>query len=688
MTSVLFNNFVRGKLDTDLNGRFDLSIFSNGFPKIENFISNYKGVLKYRPGFEYVAMTRASKLPSKLIEFRFNTDQTYLLECTDEHIRFYTYDADGNFGNVSNENGDILELETTEYTYNTFNKSQHSQNADVMVFVSPNHQPYELTRKGATSFVWETARTTGIDEETMGYPSAVAFHKGRLWYGGFKNKPTTIVGSGFADYGNFTIKTTDIVDTDPVQFTLTDISDKIKWLYGGKKNLIAGNAEGISTINGGSVDTPITATKINADLSNKASSSACVPTEKDSQVIYVGVDKERVYSFDYDFMSESFVSSDLNLISENVGKIEELYYKRDNNNLIYGRTSDGQMIALLYNKAENIVGWFPIKTQGKVVSMCTVTRPDGKDDLFICVKRGEYYYIERLSDEVNFSEFDELSETKEEFHKKQFEELSTANYLDSSVSVSGQPVDFRGYFAAKTTGTEVMAYADYHNVITEEWIGRRIKLSSAVSTPLNEFISSKEEGTISQILYNDENEAVGFTLTNDTFSGMGIIHSISIPVKVVGDLDDIEGQEQDVFADGGYVGTFKVENGQIELNGYYDKITIGFGYKGIAKTFNIGSWYQGVNYQTAKKRVISFTVRLLNSASVKIGTSIDNMQALQEFKPDGFYDKAPLLVNGDVMVHGYNDIHSTNKSVYILQDEPTPCCITMIDCEVSFNKMR
>lgn len=688
MTSVLFNNFVRGKLDTDLNGRFDLSIFSNGFPKIENFISNYKGVLKYRPGFEYVAMTRASEQPSKLIEFRFNTDQTYLLECADNHIRFYTYDAEGNFGNVSNESGDILELETTDYTYDDFNKAQHSQNADVMVFVSPNSQPYELTRKGATSFVWETARTTGIDEETMGYPSAVAFHKGRLWYGGFKNKPTTIVGSGFADYGNFTIKTSDIVDTDPVQFTLTDISDRIKWLYGGKKNLIAGNAEGISTINGGSVDTPITATKINADLSNKASSSACVPTEKDSQVIYVGVDKERVYSFDYDFMSESFVSSDLNLISENVGKIEELYYKRDNNNLIYGRTSDGQMIALLYNKAENIVGWFPIKTQGQVVSMCTVTRPDGKDDLFICVKRGEYHYIERLSDEVEFSEFDELSETKEEFHKKQFEELSTANYLDSSVSVSGQSVDFQGTFAAKTTGTEVMAYSDYHNVITEEWIGRRIKLLSAVPTPSNELIGSKEEGTISQILYNDENEAVGFTLTNDTFSGRGIVVGISIPVKVVGDLDDIEGQEQDVFADGGYVGTFKVENGQIELNGYYDKITIGFGYKGIAKTFNIGSWYQGVNYQTAKKRVISFTVRLLNSASVKIGTSTDNMQALQEFKPDGFYDKAPLLVNGDVMVHGYNDIHSTNKSVYILQDEPTPCCITMIDCEVSFNKMR
>ena len=78
MTSLVFNNFVRGKLDRDLNGRFDLPIFSNGFPVIKNFVCNYKGNLKYRTGFEFVANTRSNN-PARLIQFRFNTTQTYLL---------------------------------------------------------------------------------------------------------------------------------------------------------------------------------------------------------------------------------------------------------------------------------------------------------------------------------------------------------------------------------------------------------------------------------------------------------------------------------------------------------------------------------------------------------------------------------------------------------------------------------
>ena len=40
MTSMVFNNFVRGKLDKDLSGRFDLPIFNNGFPYIKNYICN------------------------------------------------------------------------------------------------------------------------------------------------------------------------------------------------------------------------------------------------------------------------------------------------------------------------------------------------------------------------------------------------------------------------------------------------------------------------------------------------------------------------------------------------------------------------------------------------------------------------------------------------------------------------
>jgi hypothetical protein len=629
-------------------------------------------------------MAKQENTASRLIEFKFNTDQTYLLECTYGCIRFYSYDANGVFGAVTNENGQVLEIEQTDYTDQDFLECQYAQNGDVMVFVSPYSEPFILERRGADTFTWDKHKMAGLPENA-GNPTAVAFHKGRLWLAGFEKKPTTVVASGFADYWNFVVKTTDVVATDPLSFTLTDVSDRIKWLYGGKKNLIAGNSEGVSALNGGNVDTPITATQVNADLTNKEGCSRACPVEKDSNIIYVGLDKEKVYSFSYDLMSESFISSNLNLLSEQVGQIEELQYKRDENNLIYGRTSAGQMIALLYNKAENIVGWFPITTQGTVKSICTVTRPDGKDDLFICVERANHMYIERLCDEVRFAEFDETKQTQEQFHREQLAKLGGAIYLDSSISLTAEPFEMWGKYYTDPTDRArfIINHEEDYNTFTEADVGRKVDLYPHRAAKI-------VRGEISQIIYDDNNNAIGFYFTDNPWSRDGEdIYMARRLIKTIADLDDIKGEEQSVFANGGYVGTYTVDsNGQITLDNEYESVVIGFAYRGLAKTFNIGTWYNGVNYQTAKKRVVSFTVRLLNTGSLKIGTSLSNMQQLCEFKPGGFYDSAPLLANADVSVYGYNDTHSTEKCIYLLQDEPTPCCLTMIDCDVTFNKLK
>lgn len=704
MTSILYNNFVRGKLDKDLSGRFDLPVFTNGFPKIENFISNYKGILKYRTGFEYVTETASNK-PARLIEFRFNTEQSYLLEITSTEIRFYTYDEEGNFGYVVDDNGDIVTLALTDF--GNVLKMQHTQNADVMIFAEQGMKPKELNRLGASMFTIEDASTQGIAYEDFGNPRAVTYHKGRLWYGGFQKQPNTVVGSEFAGYDNFILKTSDIKETDPLRFTLTDISDPILWLFGGKKNLIIGNSEGISTINGGNSDIQVTATKVNADLCNKDACSSAYPTEKDGEVIYVGLDKERAYSFTYDMYSESFVSSNLNLLTDIDAKIEELHYKRDRNNLIYGRTADGQMIALLYNKAENIVGWFPIKTEGRVVSMTTVARPDGKDDLFICVERGmQYdengkkikdgvYYVECLSDEPEFSDFDETVETKEEFHRRQLNELSKVNFLDCSVSFTGSSYNgknansFRAYKNRNGLNWIQIETPSLQVEMKDLSIGMTVIVKQNLRPELKEtsvYVEQVERDASGNLLKFYFKEDLP-NYYDDGGSYYNTIYNITTQIKSVHDLEDCEGQYQSVFADGGYVGTYLVENGKIVLDRAFTTITIGYPYTGIAKTFNIGSWYDGFNSQTAKKRVVSMVVRFLNSASFKIGTSLSNLQPMQEFKPDGFYDSAPVLMDGDVTLNGYNDTHDKEKCLYFVQDEPTPCNITMVDCNVSFSKM-
>lgn len=116
--------------------------------------------------------------------------------------------------------------------------------------------------------------------------------------------------------------------------------------------------------------------------------------------------------------------------------------KRDDNNMLYTLLENGQLLGLLYNSRENINGWFPTETAGTVKSMATVTRPDGKDDLFICVERSGVHYLEKMSAEAEFSKFYEsphfLTDARKEYYNRIIaEELKQCNYLDCSTRFFG-----------------------------------------------------------------------------------------------------------------------------------------------------------------------------------------------------------------------------------------------------------
>lgn len=814
MTTLYYNNFTRGCLDEDLSGRFDLPVFNNGFPLIKNFISNYKGNLKYRTGFEYVAQTKDNSV-ARLMQFKFNTEQAYLMVMTPNIITFYTYDSNGDFGGVNDTaiqndipvlssnkqggyiisdargNSDIytvingtgskaignwstywLQVKypapyvvkqysiradnngSPEYpsSWNllasnngsdwvvvdsrknqTFSLSQtktfsvlgdvrysyyrlkftsgvHSsgngeigkvtfsgyidpsailqivtganaeqnekmvkaQNADVMYLTSENYPPQKLTRKSANSFTIENVSADGIDFTSVGFPSSCCFYKGRLWYGGFTKKPTTIKGSKVINYDHFTIPSSDKKDDDALSLMLSDISDPISWIYGGKSNLIVGNPEGISVVNGGETGKTITSKDVNADLANKEGAFNSIPTEKDGKMIYISSDRNRVFSFDYDLISESFKSSSLNLLKETVGDLRELHYKKGVNNLVFGRLGNGQMVTLLYNPEENIIGWYNIETDGFVHSMCTVTRPDGYDDLYICVERNGNMYIERMCDEVAFTSFYqtdyENDETKEKYNRIQMEELKKCIYLDGAVRLSNE------YMSKITINGDRLVSDD--KIFTEDFVGHYIVYKTKTGAErgemfVTEFINSGE------LKVNTMSRDVS-PLSYDSWY---------LTFNKISDLDDVEGQKQTVFADGGYIGEFVVQNGEVDLGGEYTVATVGYPYTGLVKTFNCGPVTQNGNAQTMKKRIAEFVLRFVNSSGFEIGTDINNMQQTQLFSPSGFYDMPPLLANGDVRVL-YNDNHANEKCVYMRQQYPLPCVLTMLEYKLNVEALE
>ena len=150
-----------------------------------------------------------------------------------------------------------------------------------------------------------------------------------------------------------------------------------------------------------------------------------------------------------------------------------------------------------------------------------------------------------------------------------------------------------------------------------------------------------------------------------------------ISFKTIGGMDDFEGQTIPVVTDGGYLEEFTVTNGGITLPREATSAVVGLGYKGLLKTFNLGVYANGKNYQTTRKRISEFVLRFVFSAGGKIGTDIFSLMDVQYFSIDGFLDLPPLPMDGDEK-RTIPDTTSEKKEIFIVQDLPLPLNLTML----------
>lgn len=673
MPQMLINNFTRGQLDHDLNGRFDMPFYANGFEVCHNFISNYKGNIKYRTGLEMKSAIRGNK-PAVLMEFKFNTSQAYLLEFSDGYLRFYTYDADGNFGYVVDNNDDIIEL-STGISYEQALTIKTAQNADVMYIVAQGMNPKKLKRTSANSFTIENVVPTGLDFSTTGYPRAVAFYSSRLWYAGFSEKPLSVYGSKTIDYDYFTIPSSGIKEEDALQLTLSDITDPITWIDGGRNNLYVGNGEGITVVNGGVDGAPITSTAVSGRLANKEGSYSCQPVHKDSQVFYVSNDQRIVYKFDYDLMTEKFTSTDLNWLSQEItrGKIKRMVYKRDGSYNLWLLTEEGQLLTLLYNTDESIQGWFKQETNGFIMDICTATRPDGKSDLFVCAKRGNNYYLERLADEVEFAKFYETPYYREDVNKEYYnrliaEQLKKCVYLDAAQTYSAMQTIAISYDGESTMTAE-------EDVFINQYVGHVIVIATETGKDYGYF---RIENVVSPT------EATVTMISPSCYPNSW--NSWYVSFNQINGLSEFAGGVVSVVADGGYYGDVEVDAlGNLILDREVTVITLGLPYTGMLKTFNLGMFAEGYNYQTLAKRISEFILRFVNSCGVKVGTELDALQEVQYFAPQGFMDLPPLPMDGDEK-RPVGDDNATYKNIFVVQDKPLPMNLTVIQYNIVFGR--
>jgi len=87
--AVQLTNFTGGELSPRLDGRNDLTKYSSGCTKLENFIIYPHGAAARRSGTNFAAEVANSANKTRLMPFEFSTSQTYMLEFSNLKIRVY-----------------------------------------------------------------------------------------------------------------------------------------------------------------------------------------------------------------------------------------------------------------------------------------------------------------------------------------------------------------------------------------------------------------------------------------------------------------------------------------------------------------------------------------------------------------------------------------------------------------------
>ena len=87
MTALIQRSFAGGEISSDVYGRADLTKWQTGLALCKNFIVQRAGSLTNRTGTRHVCAVKDSSDNVRLLKFKFNSSQTYILEFGDYYMR-------------------------------------------------------------------------------------------------------------------------------------------------------------------------------------------------------------------------------------------------------------------------------------------------------------------------------------------------------------------------------------------------------------------------------------------------------------------------------------------------------------------------------------------------------------------------------------------------------------------------
>lgn len=565
-----------------------------------------------------------------------------------------------------------------------------------------NNRVYEVVLINANTFSLKTL--AGVAVDTTGYsayssagfasaqsllPSNCTFYESRLWASGMAGAPGKFLGSrsplsstGAPRYDDYTSGT----DADhAISFTIADdeVND-ILWMVGTDRLLFLGSFGSETKVTGETSQQSITPTSVNARAVHKLGVANVPPINKENIVIYVQKGSLTLRSLEFDALSDSFISVDRSLLSEEItaSGIKQMAWRSGRPDILWMVLNNGRLVGLTFKSREDVSGWHDHLTNSGddlFLSCCSIGRANGYEQTWFVVEREidgvTRRYVEYMTDLQSFPKVDDYFTTDTaaarvtdlaRYDRALAEAQKSHIYVDSSLTYDGSEQDvtmtpgaLTGSEVTFTAGGALFAASDvgrkiYKKAISGEGYGRATIIEYTDSTHVVCRIDQDFDSL-------DAMAAGNWYLTTDSIRGL--LH--------------LEGRTVTVITDGAEHVQQTVEDGAISLDYQAGMVHVGVGYLGILQPMNLEMGGTTGPSQTKPRNIYQVGIRFFQSRGAKVGTDLYNLEAIS-------FTDMPLQVGialplfTGVKPVPYTDTWDREPRLYIVQESPSPCMVQLV----------
>ncbi|SFI60864.1 hypothetical protein [Albimonas pacifica] len=249
---------------------------------------------------------------------------------------------------------------------------------------------------------WDWA--AGAWSDLYGWPAAVTFHDQRSVWAATESEPRTVWASGIGDYLDFA----EGVNADEAfayQLATQRGLNRIVWLQGGQRGLHIGATGEVQGARSTVGDEVLSIESAAFGMIASIGAHHAQPIAPMGKPIYVSRDRSRVLELRFQLQEDSVQPLNLSLPARHLGaeRFDIIAWQSSPLPIAWIVRRDGDLVAMIYDAAEDVLGWCTIPMAGGVVEEVSVTAaPDGGDDeVRVVVRRtigGETRrHVERLA---------------------------------------------------------------------------------------------------------------------------------------------------------------------------------------------------------------------------------------------------------------------------------------------------